>query len=426
MWLDIIVSFCVRENFMNILFLHKDFPGQFKYLMLVLANNPNNNVLFATENDSLEIKGVTKLVYKVEPKDRSGVNPFLQFYDEVLDYAQAAMNIGKQIKELGIKLDVIYGFGFWGFNMFLKDVFPDVPIVSYCEWFYNSEGADVGFDGNKFNEEQRAMIRCKNSSFLVDLYSCDAGISPTQWQKSQFPKEFHDKIKVIHEGIDTETCKPDKDVKFIIPDKNLELSINDQVITYGTRGMETYRGFPQFMQAAEKLLKKRPKAHILVAGVDKVYYGQSLVGVSYKDYMLKSLDLDMDRIHFVGALSFIDYVKFLQVSSAHIYLTYPYILSWSVLNAMAAGCCVVASSTAPILEVIQDNYNGLLVDFFNVDQLVEKVEYALDSKIHNREKIEEIRQNARQTVLDKYDVRKLLVEQINFINNVIIKHKVGE
>lgn len=404
---------------MNILFLHKDFPAQFKYLLLVLANNPNNNVMFATENDSIDIKGVTKFVYKIQPKDRSNINPYLQFYDEVLDYAEAAIKIGKEIKEKGIKLDVIYGFGFWGFDMFLKDVFPDVPIISYFEWFYNSEGADVGFDGQKFSEEEKAMIRCKNSSLLVDLYSCDVGVSPTYWQRQQYPKEFHNKISVIHDGIDTETCRPDSNAKFLIQDKNLELGIDDEVITYGTRGMEAYRGFPQFMQAAEKLLKKRPNAHIVIAGLDRVFYGQSLMGISYKDYMLETLDLDMDRVHFVGALSFHDFVNLLQISSAHVYLTYPYILSWSMLNAMAVECCVIGSNTPPVTEVIQDNYNGLLVDFFDVDKLVEKIEFALD----NQDKMAEIRKNARQTVLDKYDVRKLLVQQLNLINSVIVQHR---
>ncbi|MDD3436258.1 MAG: glycosyltransferase [Candidatus Gastranaerophilales bacterium] len=403
---------------MNILFLHRDYPAQFKYLALALANNPANNVMFATENDTIDIKGITKYVFKIS-HDKKTTNPYLTLYDEVLEYAQAAIKIAKEIKAKGIKPDVIYGFGFWGFDMFMKDVFPDVPVISYFEWFYNTKGADIGFDGKTFTEEENAQMRCKNSHLLVDLYSCDAGISPTYWQRNQFPKEFHEKIKVIHDGIDTETCCPNPNAEFFIAKKDLKLTVKDEVITYGTRGMEPYRGFVQFMEAAEKLLKKRPNAHIVIAGLDDVYYGPRLKECTYKEYMLKKLDLDTSRLHFVGALSFVDYVRLLQISSVHVYLTFPYILSWSILNAMSAGCCVIASDTAPVLEVIQDNYNGLLFNFYNIDQLVEKVDYALE----NRNKMLEIRNNARQTVLDKYDVRKLLMQQINFINSVIVKHR---
>lgn len=404
---------------MNILFLHKNFPGQFKYLTLALANDPNSKVVFITEDKDLEIKGVTKFVYKPLSKVLSNCNPYLDFYEEVLTHAQPIAKIAREIKAKGFKPDVIYGFSFWGASMFMKDIFPDVPLITYFEWFNKSEGADVGFDGKLPDDSYREKIRCRNAPGLVDLYSCDAGICPTHWQKAQFPKEFQDKITVIHDGIDTETCKPDSSAKLFIKDKNLELGIDDEVITYGTRGMEPYRGFPEFMEAAEKILKNRPKAHVVIAGVDDVYYGAKLPKGTYKELMLKKLDLDMSRVHFIGGISLVDYVKFLQVSSAHVYSTYPYVLSWSILNAMSVGCCIIASNTAPVLEVMKDNYNGLLFDFFNVNQLVEKIEYALDYK----EKMQEIRTNARQTVLDNYDIRKLLFEQVNFVNNVVIKYR---
>lgn len=402
---------------MNILFLHRDFPAQFKYLVLVLANNPDNKVMFITQENQIELKGVEKFVYKPVSKSSGNCNSYLALYSDILSHAQAAAKTAQEIKRRGIKPDVIYGFGFWGLNMFMKDIFPDVPLISYSEWFYNMEGADIGFDGKTFSDEFKSEVRCKNSHILVDLYSCDAAITPTHWQKSQFPKEFQDKIKVLHDGIDTEACKPDSNAKFLINDKNLELSAQDEVITYGTRGMEPYRGFPEFMEAAAKILKKRPNAHIVIAGVDKSFYGPPPPKGTYKKLMLEKLNLDLSRVHFVGAISFIDYIKLLQISSAHVYSSFPYILSWSVLNAMSVGCCVVASNTAPVLEVIKDNYNGLLFDFYNVDQLVEKIEYAIDNK--NNSKIKEIRDNARKSVVENYDAMKLLPQQINFLNSFI-------
>lgn len=400
---------------MNIVFLHRDFPGQFKYLMLALAGNPQNKVSFITENEDIQVNGVKKYIIKPSKYNQKRVHEFLNAYERNVRYGEAAMKILLKMKKEGQKPDIIYAFNFWGLDMFIKDVFPDVPLFTYAEWYYNVEGADIGFDGQQVNEDQKALIRCENAGLLVGLTAADICITPTNWQKQQFPPEIQKKMFVVHEGIDTDKCVPNTNARFLIKDKNIELGFNDEVITYGTRGMEPYRGFPQFMEAAEKLLKKRPNAHILIAGHDDAFYGPKLKNETYKELMLKKLKLDMSRVHFVGNLSFNDYVNFLQVSSAHVYLTFPYILSWSLLNAMSAGCCVVASNTQPVLEVIKDNYNGLLCDFYDVNQLVDKVVYALD----NQEQMIEIRRNARKTMLDNYDVKKLLVKQVMLINQFV-------
>lgn len=401
---------------MNILFLHRDFPGQFKYIAPELAKNPLNLVMFMTPEDKIQVPGINKLVYKLPPKNPNNCNPYLSDYEEAVLHGQAAVNIAISMKKRGIIPDIIYGHS-WGSTLFMKDVFPDVPLLCYFEWFCNADGAAIGFDGNIPNAEYREKIRFNSAPHLIDLYSCDAGISPTQWQKSQFPREFHNKIKVIHDGIDTDICKPDETATFLIKDKNLELTSQDEVITYGTRGMEPFRGFPQFMEAVEKLLKKRPNAHFIIGGNDRVCYGEPLTKGTYKELMLKKLDLDMNRVHFVGGLSFNEYIKILQISSAHVYSTYPFVLSWSILEAMAAECCVIASKTQPVLEVMEDNKNGLLFDFYNVSQLVEKIEYALD----NKDKMKEIRKNARQTVLDKYELKNCLAQQIAYIESLIPK-----
>jgi glycosyltransferase involved in cell wall biosynthesis len=400
---------------LNILFIHKSFPGQFKYLSLVLSSFPNHNVTFITEDNILQLKGINKIVYKPEQIVSSNCHRYLRYYEKAVIVGEAVASTAVKLKDQGYKPDVIYGFSGWGATLFLKDIFPDVPLISYCEWFANADGPETAFDGHVFDEENRKIIRCGNSALLSDLCSCDAAITPTQWQKQQFPKEFHHKISVIHEGIDTETCKPDNNAKFLITDKGLVLSSKEEVITYGTRGMELYRGFPQFMAMVSKLQKKRPNVHIVVAGEDAIFYSPKLGDETCKESTLKKYDYDANRLHFVGTVSFIEYIKLLQISSVHVYLTYPYILSWSILNAMAAGCCIIASDTQPVLEVVKDNYNGLLFDFHNIEQLTQKVEYALD----NRDKMQEIRNNARQTILDNYDLKKLLLQQITFIDSMI-------
>lgn len=403
---------------MNILFIHKGFPGQFKYIAPVLAMDPQNLVMFITSDESGQIQGINKLPYKFPQKvTNSGYPPFIETYEDAVHHGQAAANIAISMKQKGIIPDIIYAHSGWGPAMFMKDIFPDVPLLCYFEWFENADGADAGFDGKPVDAGRRAQIRGSNVHKLVDLYSCDAGISPTEWQKSQYPKEFQDKIKVIHDGIDTDTCKPNKDAKFIVNDKNLELTVQDEVVTYATRGMEPYRGFIQFMEAVEKLLIKRPKAHFVIGGTDKIFYGDYLQSGTYKEIMLKKLKLDMNRVHFVGELSFNEYINLLQISSAHIYSTIPFVLSWSILEAMSVGCCMIASNTKPVVEVLKDNYNALLFDFYNVNQLVEKIEYALD----NKTEMQKIRENARQTVIDNYDIKKLLPQQIIYINSLINK-----
>ena len=236
------------------------------------------------------------------------------------------------------------------------------------------------------------MIRCNNSQFLQDLTSCDIGICPTEWQKSQFPKTFHDKIKVIHDGVDTDYFKPNPDAEFKIPNSNTVLTRKDEILTYATRGMEPYRGFPQFMEAAEVLLQKRPNLKVIIAGQDRVCYGPKPINGSYKELMLKRLNLDVSRVHFTGALPYNEYLKLLQISSVHFYFTYPFVLSWSMLEAMSTGCLIAGSKTQPVEEVMKDGKNGLLVGFFDKMALIEKINYALD----NKDTLQNIRENARK------------------------------
>lgn len=402
---------------MNILLLHRNFPAQFRHISAALAQDLNNKVVFITNNDKLNLPNIQKVFYKPKREVPKNCHRYLRFYEESIIHAQATAEAALALKHQGFKPDIIYGHT-WGQTMFMKDIFPDVPLLCYFEWFYNADGGDMGFDGKVLNEDDRAKLRCKNSHLLVDLYSCDAGICPTKWQYSQFPEKFRDTIKVLHDGVDTDFCVPNQDAKFLIKDKNIELTAQDEVITYATRGMEAYRGFPEFMRTVEKLLKKRPKLQVIIGGEDRVCYGPQIVGTTYKEMMLKELpELDLDRIHFVGGLPFNEYVNLLQITSAHVYLTYPFVLSWSLLDAMSCGCPIVASSTAPVTEVMQDNYNGLLFDFYNVDEQVEKIEYALD----NKDKMEELRHNARKTIVENYALKDLLPQHIEYIKSVAAK-----
>lgn len=399
---------------MNILFLHRSFPGQFHNLLEELLKDKSNKIYFITNNNSIEIEGIFKLVYEVtEPLiDSTG---YLKGYKSAIEHGKAAAEIALILKNNGFVPDVIYGHSGWGPTLFMKDIYPDVPLICYFEWFANAQGADSGFDGTQLNQIQKEGLRCSNAQVLMDLCYCDAGISPAFWQKSQFPEEFHNKITVIPDGVQADFYKPNENATFFIKDKNIELKADDEIITYATRGMEPYRGFPQFMEAIESVLKSRPKAQVVIGGEDKVFYRGKLVQGTYKELMLKKLDIDLNRVHFVGPLSYEDYKTLLQVSTVHVYLTVPYVLSWSALDAMSTGCTIVASNTKPVTEVMQDNYNALLVDFYDTNALAKKIGYAVE----NRLELKDIRKNARQTIINKYDVKIVMPTYIDFLSNVV-------
>ena len=399
---------------MNILFVHRNFPAQFKYFAQELAKDHRNKVVFVTNNTNTKTFGrITKVEYKLKRKVPDDCHRYLKFYEEAIIHGQAAAEAIIRLQYQGFKPDIIYGHS-WGPSMFVKDIFPDVPYIAHLEWYYNPTDSDVDFRGNELDIDARACLSCKNSHILQDLVHCDYGISPTNWQKKQFPKIFHDKIKVIHEGIDTSICKPDNKAKFKVPNSKLTLTNKDEVLTYATRGMEEYRGFPEFMKAASILMKQRPELQVVIAGDNRVCYGRYLKNDTWKDKMLRELEFDETRLHFVGSLPYKDYIKLLQISSAHVYLTYPFVLSWSMMEAMSAGCPIIASNTPPVTEMMQDGYNGILTEFYDIDGIVEKV----NNVINNPDDYTLIRKNARETIVQNYDLKHLLQKQIEFLKQV--------
>lgn len=405
---------------MKILFLHRNFPAQFRHLAAYYASNPENQVFFITARKEYGIQGVTKLVYKLAREVPDSSHRYLKFFEESIIHGQAAAQAALVLKNKGIIPDIIFGHS-WGPTMFMKDIFPNTPLLCYFEWFYNAYGSDVDFGAAKplpINLE--AMVRVKNSHLLMDLYSCDHGMTPTKWQHSQYPSEFAHKISIIHDGIDTNFIKPDPDAKLVLPHLNLDLSDKKEIITYVSRGLEPYRGFPQFMESVSIILKRRPNCHVVIVGENRPYYGGARSdGKTHKDAALEQFSYDMNRVHFTDRLPYDLYLKVLQASSAHIYLTYPFVLSWSMLEAMSAGCLVIGSNTPPVKEVIKDGENGLLADFFSPQNIADRVDEVLD----HPDKMRSIKNKARETILTDYDLNKLMTEQIKLIDGIVAKRK---
>lgn len=401
---------------MRILFLHPNFPAQFRHLAVLLGKDPKNQVVFGTKKANGNIPGVNIVLFKPTRDAHASTHHYVRPLESAVLQGQAVFRVAEQLKAVGFVPDVICGHSGWGPTLFVKDAFPGTPLLCYFEWFYNARGADADFDpADPLTIDDFPRIRIKNAPILVDLYSCNWGLSPTHWQKSQFPPEFHSKITALHDGVDTNYFKPNPGAKLVLPQLNLDLSGVDEIITYVARGMEPYRGFPEFIEAIAYVQKRRPQCHVVIVGEDRVAYGKQLPGgKGHKELMLEKVPLDLSRVHFTGLLSYNDYLKVIQASSVHVYLTRPFVLSWSMIEAMSTGCLVVGSDTAPVKEVIRDGENGLLVDFFSPKQIADRIDEVLDHPTQ----MAELRANARETVLERYAQADLLPKHLQLITDV--------
>lgn len=401
---------------MKILFFHPNMPGQYKLLAPYFAQNKDNEVVFLTKpKPNVNFPNVRKVEFEVKRDAVKETHRYLVPTEKAVISSQEVWRVCKKLKQEGFIPDVIVGHLGWGDGMFFKDIFPDSPILSFMEFFYSANGADINFlPGDKTTPDDAARLRVKNLMHLDNLTNCDWGITPTYFQLHRHPEIFHQKISVLHDGIDTDKVKPDAHKRLALPN-GITLSREDEVVTYISRNFEPYRGFPQFMKAAEKILKDRPNCHIVMIGQDGISYGKGPEGgKTYRQQMMEECNIDESRFHFLGYVAHEDMVKVMQISSAHIYLTVPFVLSWSMMEAMSAGCVMIGSNTAPVLEVLEHEKNGLVVDFFDIDDIANNVSRALD----NKTEMQTLRDNARQTILDRYSFDKTLPLHVGLITDL--------
>ena len=397
---------------MKILFIHQNCPGQFKHLAPHFAADERNEVAFITHPNKPNLPNVRKLEYEPTREVAKSTHRYLRLMEEGILNGQGVVRAAQKLKDKGFQPDVIVAHMGWGEGLYVKSVWPQVPLLGYFEWYYHAYGSDVDFNPDRPpKRDDVCRITTRNGMHLLNLQIADRGISPTNWQMQQHPREYHSKIAVIHDGVDIDKVRPNSETTATLRG-GLKLRKGEEIVTYVARNLEPYRGFPTFMHAAKRILERRPNAHILVIGGDDVSYGSKRSdGKTYREHYLETLDLDLSRIHFLGRVPYDGYLRALQISAVHVYLTYPFVLSWSCLEAMAAGCLVVGSSTPPVQEVIKDGHNGLLVDFFSDQEVADRVDQVLE----HPDRMQHLRDAARQTVVQRYALKTCIDRQVKLI-----------
>ena len=370
---------------MRVLISHTNFPAQFRRLAPALVQQ-GVEVVFLAKNREWHapdpVSGMRVITYGVH---RSGggeaIHPYLRRFEASVLEGQSVFRVCRQLREEGWIPDWILNHVGFGNGLYLSDAFPEAKRIGLFEWYYRAVGADVDFLAQAPVDDDRALrLRTWNAQTLLELADCDLGVVPTEWQRQQFPNHLSSRLRVIHEGIDWNTLgsqgrgvdqRPD-----VLP-KDPEI----EVLTYVSRGFEEYRGFPQAMQTIALLQQRRPNLHVLIVGADVVAYGSRREdGRSWGEWAKQDLSIDPLRTHWLGPLQTEAYQRVLACSDVHLYLTVPFVLSWSLLEAMAAGCCIVASDTAPVREVLTDGDTGVLVDFFSSEGQAQAIEALMDSE----------------------------------------------
>jgi glycosyltransferase involved in cell wall biosynthesis len=411
---------------MRLLFVHRSFPGQYRHLAAHFAANHEHSVAAIGEAHGStfiedETGAIQWLPYAMPKLPPAPVHRYLRGREIALRRAGQVHNVAATLKREGFIPDIICAHTGWGEALLLKDLFPDSPLLGFFEFFFRT-GADSEFDPAFPPREIDAhRVRIKNDVIMQTFDLCDWGVTPTYWQFTQFPQHCRARLSVIFDGIDTNALSPNSQTRMRIDE--IELTRENEIITFANRNLEPYRGFHVFMRCLPRLLRKRPQAHVLVIGGDGIGYGPPpRAGKSWREVLLAEIGhaLDRSRVHFLGRVPYDEFIALLQLSSVHVYLTYPFVLSWSMIEAMSCGCAIIASATPPVMEVIKDGENGLLVDFFDGDGIVDAVSRVLD----HPDRMQAMRAAARRSAVERYDLATVcLPRQAELIHRIAARRR---
>lgn len=403
---------------MKILLIHQNFPGQFPHLAAALAER-GHAVLALTDQNNKRPTSIRTAYYGFKkPALDQGLSVLARSFAEHVARGEAVARACIVLRDRhAFAPDVVFGHIGWGETLFLKEVWPAARHLLYAELFYRTRGLDTGFDPElqRDDEWQRIRTTARQAHLLLAMNGADRALSPTRWQADSFPEHLRSKITVVHDGIDTGVVKPDPTATVELPGTTQRLKAGDEILTFVNRNLEPYRGYHIFMRALPEVLASRPNARVVIVGGDDVSYGtKPPPGKSWKSIFLDEVKdrLDLSRVHFVGKVPYPMFLDLMRLTRVHAYLTYPFVLSWSMLEAMSAGALVVGSRTPPVEELIEDGVNGRLVDFFDVKAW----SAALIEALTEPRRFIPLREAARRTIIERYDLKtKSLPQMLAFV-----------
>lgn len=388
----------------SVLFVHNNFPAQFADLAKQLVRGGVRCAAFGQQHAG-DVTGVPSIKYVLTRGTTFGMFPLAVRAEADLIRASRTLDAARKAKSEGFNPDVIIGHTGWGETILLDEVWPQARQVLYPEFFYSGHGLDIGFD-NEFKATTEEMVllgKTKNATMALALTDADAIVTPTRFQAETLPKVFHPLVRIIHEGVDLEAIRPGPAEPFALDDGGV-IQPGTPVVTHINNNMEPLRGLHIFARALPRLLAEVPDAHAIVIGepTSRGYSGAAPEGETWKDVCFRGVEVDPARVHFLGRVPHARMLAALRLSTAHVYYTYPFVLSWSLSEAMASGCYVVGSDTAPVREVIEDGVNGRLLPFFDPAALSQ----ALIAACRDPAASAPMRGAARRTAEQLFDRRK--------------------
>ena len=382
---------------MRILFLHHTFPGPFRHLAARLGALPDTEVVFLSERSrrDVHLPGVRQATV-------SGIQPVAaadrveRELLQMLRYGSRFANALLKLRQEGFEPDVVYAHPRWGCSFFAQDVFPEAFHAVYAEWYY-TRGANYTFftGGAPRPAAEFAQSRIRNLAQLNALAECQLAVTSTNWQREQYPQPLAGRIHVVHEGVDTDFFSPKPGERFCID--GCDLSSARELVTFSGRGLEPFRGFPQFYKSLPRLLAARPECHVLIMASERQGGDES---VSLERLRLE-VPVDPRRVHFVGFRPYDDYRRLLRASTVHVYFTAPFALSAGLFESMSCGCLLVSSDTEPVREVLRHGENGFLCDFWDHEALADTVTELLARSAV----MDPVRAAARERIVEAYNLR---------------------
>jgi glycosyltransferase involved in cell wall biosynthesis len=406
---------------MHVMYVHQNFPAQFGHIAAHLARTLRWKCTFVTQAPAGTSEGIERIQYKLAGGATKTTHFCSRTFENTVWHCDGVYRALRERKD--VKPDLVVGHSGFGSTLFLRELYPDVPVINFFEYFYHPHDPDSDMDfrsdlGWEIAEVKYLRSRCRNSMIMLDLLNCQIGYTPTRFQGSKLPAEFQYKIRTIFDGVDRkvyhghdEQLRPPVVQRIARKIAGVDVAPGTRLVTYVSRGFESMRGFDIFMRSAKLIYQQYPDVVFIVIGTDRIAYGGDdgyTGGKSFKDWVLSQDTYDLEKIRFVGRVNPLDLAKILASSDLHIYLTVPFVLSWSMMDAMSCGAVVLGSATSPVKEMIRDGENGLLADFFKPDEFAAQAVKVLQ----NPDEFRPLGRAAERMITEQYSLEAVLPQML--------------